>query len=120
MTVRASTDYRIVEDRNTEYCRMIQNIDNILAIIKEEVAKKKEEDEARKAEGKNPEGKTVYLVVEHGEIRRLFFDLHGLPSRGVRLSLTRADQRQIRDGIAVLAAQCRAVLGAPVAARSFL
>ena len=48
------------------------------------------------------------------------FDLHGLPSRGVRLSLTRADQRQIRDGIAVLAAQCRAVLGAPVAARSFL
>jgi hypothetical protein len=39
MTVRASSDYRIVEDRNTEYCRMIQNIDNILAIIKE-VAKK--------------------------------------------------------------------------------
>ena len=54
---------------------MIQNIENILEIIKEEVAKKKEEDEARKAGGKNPEDKTVYLVVEHDEIRRLFFDL---------------------------------------------
>jgi hypothetical protein len=41
MTVRASSDYRIVEDRNTEYCRMIQNIENILEIIKEEVAKKR-------------------------------------------------------------------------------
>jgi hypothetical protein len=39
MTVRASSDYRIVEDRNTEYCRMIQNIDDILEVIKEEVAK---------------------------------------------------------------------------------
>ena len=54
---------------------MIKDVENILEIIKEEVAKKKEEDEARKADGKNPEDKTVYLVVEHDEIRRVFFGL---------------------------------------------
>jgi hypothetical protein len=75
MTVRASSDYKVIEDRNTEYCRMIQNIDDILPIMKEEVAKKKEEDEDRKANGKESENKTVYLVVENDEIRRLFFDL---------------------------------------------
>ena len=69
MTVRASSDYKVVEDRNTEYCRMIQHIDDILPIIKEEVAKKKEEDEDRKADGKESDNKTVYLVVENDEIR---------------------------------------------------
>jgi hypothetical protein len=55
---------------------MIQNIDDILTIMKEEVAKKTEEDEARQAEGKEPEEQNrLYLVVEHDEIRQLFFDL---------------------------------------------
>jgi hypothetical protein len=63
MTVRASSDYRVVDERNTEYCRTVQNIDGILNIIKEEVEKKNEEDELSKAEGKNAENKTVYLVV---------------------------------------------------------
>jgi DNA-binding transcriptional MocR family regulator len=48
------------------------------------------------------------------------FDLHGLPSRGVRLSLTRADRQQIQAGVAVLAAQCRALVAAPVPGRAFL
>jgi len=48
------------------------------------------------------------------------FDLHGLPSRGVRLSLTRADRQQIHNGVAVLAAQCRALLAAPVPGRAFV
>jgi hypothetical protein len=76
MTVRASSDYRIVQDRNTEYCRMIQNIDDILKVIKEEIAKHdQEQDDAHKEGRKQPGDKTVYLVVEHDEIRRLFFDL---------------------------------------------
>lgn len=49
------------------------------------------------------------------------FDLEGLPSRGVRLSLTRADRRQIDAGLAVLGACARDLPGAPaVPARSFL
>ena len=43
MIVRASCDYRIVEDRNTEYCRIIKNIDDILKVIKEEIAKHDQE-----------------------------------------------------------------------------
>lgn len=48
------------------------------------------------------------------------FDLNGQPSRGVRLSLTRADCGQIRDGIAVLAECARAIVGAPATSRPFL
>jgi 2-aminoadipate transaminase len=48
------------------------------------------------------------------------FDLDGRPSRGVRLSLTRADQQQIEHGIAVLGDCARELLAAPVLARPFL
>lgn len=48
------------------------------------------------------------------------FDLHGRPSRGVRLSLTRADARQIEAGIKVLGECAREVVGAPAAAVPFL
>jgi len=36
------------------------------------------------------------------------------------LSLTRADRQQIHNGVAVLAAQCRALLAAPVPGRAFV
>jgi DNA-binding transcriptional MocR family regulator len=48
------------------------------------------------------------------------FDLHGAPSRGVRLSLTRSDRAQIDAGLAVLGACARDLLAGPVAARPFL
>ena len=48
------------------------------------------------------------------------FDLHGAPSRGVRLSLTRADARQIDAGLRVLGECARELDRAPVAARPFL
>jgi len=48
------------------------------------------------------------------------FDLHGRPSRGVRLSLTRADAAQIAAGIAVLADCARTITAGPTAARSFV
>ncbi|MFY9341679.1 MAG: PLP-dependent aminotransferase family protein, partial [Planctomycetota bacterium] len=48
------------------------------------------------------------------------FDLHGSPSRGVRLSLTRADRHQIEAGVAVLGACARELVGSPPAARPFL
>lgn len=48
------------------------------------------------------------------------FDLHGQPSRGVRLSLTRADSAQIAAGMAVLGACARELTEAPAAARPFL
>jgi 2-aminoadipate transaminase len=48
------------------------------------------------------------------------FDLHGQPSRGVRLSLTRADRAQIAAGIAVLAECARTITGAPATHRTFL
>ncbi len=48
------------------------------------------------------------------------FDLHGRPSRGVRLSLTRADAAQITAGVAVLGDAVREVLDSPLAARPFL
>jgi DNA-binding transcriptional MocR family regulator len=48
------------------------------------------------------------------------FDLHGSPSRGVRLSLTRADARQIDDGVRVLGECARELGRAPAAARPFL
>jgi DNA-binding transcriptional MocR family regulator len=48
------------------------------------------------------------------------FDLDGRPSRGVRLSLTRADRRQIEAGIAVLGDCARELLAAPVSAQPFL
>jgi DNA-binding transcriptional MocR family regulator len=48
------------------------------------------------------------------------FDLHGQPSRGVRLSLTRADAARITAGVAVLA-ECARTITAPAAAvRPFL
>jgi 2-aminoadipate transaminase len=48
------------------------------------------------------------------------FDLQGQPSRGVRLSLTRADARQIDAGIAVLADCARTITAPAGAARTFL
>ncbi len=48
------------------------------------------------------------------------FDLHGQPSRGVRLSLTRADRQQIRAGMRVLGDCARELLTAPAMARPFL
>jgi 2-aminoadipate transaminase len=48
------------------------------------------------------------------------FDLHGQPSRGVRLSLTRADARRIEAGIAVLADCARTITAPAGAARTFL
>ncbi len=62
------------------------------------------------------------LAVERG-VRVLpgrVFDLHGQPSRGVRLSLTRADVQQIRAGVRVLAECAEQLVAAPVAARPFL
>jgi 2-aminoadipate transaminase len=48
------------------------------------------------------------------------FDLHGQPSRGVRLSLTRADRAQIEAGIAVLGQCARTITGGSSASRTFL
>ena len=48
------------------------------------------------------------------------FDLHGAPSRGVRLSLTRADRAQIDAGMRVLGACARELHDAPAPARPFL
>jgi DNA-binding transcriptional MocR family regulator len=48
------------------------------------------------------------------------FDLHGRPSRGVRLCLARADVQQIDAGIAELGACVREMLAAPALARPFL
>jgi len=48
------------------------------------------------------------------------FDLHGRPSRGVRLSLTRADQEQIHAGVAVLGQCARELVREPVTAIPFL
>lgn len=48
------------------------------------------------------------------------FDLHGAPSRGVRLSLSRADRDAIRAGVAVLAECARTLLPQPGEARSFV
>lgn len=44
------------------------------------------------------------------------FDLHGQPSRGVRLSLTRADRAQIEAGMAVLGACARELTQEPATA----
>ncbi|MBL8755569.1 MAG: PLP-dependent aminotransferase family protein [Planctomycetes bacterium] len=62
------------------------------------------------------------LAVERGVrvVPGRVFDLHGAPSRGVRLSLTRADRTQIEAGIAVLATCARELLASPAAARPFL
>lgn len=62
------------------------------------------------------------LAIERGVrvVPGRVFDLHGQPSRGVRLSLTRADREQIRAGIDVLAECARTIVGAPVAGRTFL
>ena len=61
------------------------------------------------------------LAVERGVrvVPGRVFDLNGQPSRGVRLSLTRADQQQIRAGIEVLGDVARTITSAPVAGRSF-
>lgn len=48
------------------------------------------------------------------------FDLHGRPSRGVRLSLTRADAPQIAAGIAALGDCVRQLAGSSPTARPFL
>ncbi|HEB52188.1 MAG TPA: PLP-dependent aminotransferase family protein [bacterium] len=48
------------------------------------------------------------------------FDVDGAPSRGVRLSLTRADPEQIERGVRVLAACIRELLHANVATQPFL
>jgi DNA-binding transcriptional MocR family regulator len=48
------------------------------------------------------------------------FDLHGRASRGVRLSLTRADTSQVRAGMRVLGQCARELLRAPEPARPFL
>ncbi len=48
------------------------------------------------------------------------FDLHGLPSRGVRLSLTRADRDRIAAGIAVLGTCARTITGTSPSTRPFL
>lgn len=48
------------------------------------------------------------------------FDLHGRPSRGVRLSLTRADAEQITAGMRVLGECIRELLASPLAVRPFL
>lgn len=62
------------------------------------------------------------LAVERGVrvVPGRVFDLHGSPSRGVRLSLTRADSAQIDAGIAVLGACARELVEAPAMARPFL
>ena len=62
------------------------------------------------------------LAVERGVrvVPGRVFDLHGQPSRGVRLSLTRADAAQIEAGLAVLGACARELTSEPVAARPFL
>lgn len=62
------------------------------------------------------------LAVERGVrvVPGRVFDLHGQPSRGVRLSLTRADRAQIAAGVAVLGDCARALTAAPAAARPFL
>jgi DNA-binding transcriptional MocR family regulator len=61
------------------------------------------------------------LAVERGVrvVPGRVFDLHGQPSRGVRLSLTRADQKQIQAGIRVLAECARTIVSAPAAGRPF-
>jgi DNA-binding transcriptional MocR family regulator len=48
------------------------------------------------------------------------FDLHQSPSRGVRLSLTRATVEHIHAGLAVLGDCARQIVDAPVAAQPFL
>jgi DNA-binding transcriptional MocR family regulator len=48
------------------------------------------------------------------------FDIDLRPSRGVRLSLSRATSQQIAAGMGVLAECCRELLDAPVLARPFL
>jgi 2-aminoadipate transaminase len=62
------------------------------------------------------------LAVERGVrvVPGRVFDLNGSPSRGVRLSLTRADRAQIEAGIAVLGACARELVEAPAMARPFL
>jgi 2-aminoadipate transaminase len=62
------------------------------------------------------------LAIERGVrvVPGRVFDLHGQPSRGVRLSLTRADREQIAAGVAVLGDCARQLTSAPVAARPFL
>ncbi|MEO6593333.1 MAG: PLP-dependent aminotransferase family protein [Planctomycetota bacterium] len=62
------------------------------------------------------------LAIERGVrvVPGCVFDLSGQPSRGVRLSLTRADSNQIAAGMRVLGQCARELLSAPVPARSFL
>jgi len=48
------------------------------------------------------------------------FDLHGRPSRGVRLSLTRADEARIAAGIHVLGQCARTIVAAPAPAHPFV
>lgn len=62
------------------------------------------------------------LAVERGVrvVPGRVFDLYGQPSRGVRLSLTRADCPQIAAGIAVLGACARELTAEPALARPFL
>ncbi len=62
------------------------------------------------------------LAIERGVrvVPGRVFDLHGQPSRGVRLSLTRADTAQIGAGMAVLSQCAREMLSTPEPARPFL
>ena len=62
------------------------------------------------------------LAVERGVrvVPGRAFDLDGAPSRGVRLSLTRANVNQIREGVRVLAQCARELLQVPVPAQAFL
>jgi len=62
------------------------------------------------------------LAIERGVrvVPGRVFDLHGQPSRGVRLSLTRADSAQIDAGITVLGQCARELTSEPAAARQFL
>jgi 2-aminoadipate transaminase len=62
------------------------------------------------------------LAVERGVrvVPGRVFDLNGQPSRGVRLSLTRADVREIDRGLAVLGACARELTRSATPARAFL
>ncbi|HEX5050889.1 MAG TPA: PLP-dependent aminotransferase family protein [Planctomycetota bacterium] len=62
------------------------------------------------------------LAIERGVrvVPGCVFDLFGQPSRGVRLSLTRADTEQITAGMRVLGQCARELLSTPAPARSFL
>ncbi|HEX6813397.1 MAG TPA: PLP-dependent aminotransferase family protein [Planctomycetota bacterium] len=62
------------------------------------------------------------LAIERGVrvVPGRVFDSNNHPSRGVRLSLTRADTKEIEAGIAVLGECARELLSSPAPARPFL